>query len=425
VKILLINDNTAHVNWGAQASPPALTKILTESLSGCTITVLTHEWLTRHFLRRMHPFLGGQLVHETPGRIVGFIQRRCSESVTFYPEVADDFDHWADEWLAGRGGPQAHEFLALAKDADLVLYNGENSIYRNTPEGCHGIFLLWLTKTRLHKPACIVNQTAHLNDVRPIMNGMARLVYPQLDLVGVREPRSLANLKALGIPNAELFADVVFALDPSAYPRDRVDRWRQQNGLADQTYFCLSASGLPVSMPHGNWDGEVTALVRELKSLGLQAVLVAKDPWCLPLAEVARRTDSLFFGPEHKFHDLWPLFQGAAFLVTGHYHYVIFASMVGCPFVPLTVNNHKMQGVCEHLNWHRTEPFDATLLRSCRSEIVAEARRVREDRARLSAHLSERAKGLQGEARRLGLRVAEAAGGQKSEVRRQNSRTAE
>ena len=308
--------------------------------------------------------------------------------------------------MAGRGGPQGNEFLALAEKADLIVYNGENSIYRNTPEGCHGIFLLWLAKTRLGKPSCIVNHTSHQNGVRPIMAGMIRLVFPKLDVVAVREPCSLANLQSLGIKNAKLFPDVVFSLTPGDYERDRVDQWRRGNGLVDQTYFCLSASGLPVSKPHGAWDGEITALVRDLKSLGLQAVLLARDPWCLFLAEVARRTDSLYFGPEHGFHELWPLLEGASFLVTGHYHYAIFSAMVGCPFVPMTVNNHKMRGVCELLEWDRTQPFDATYLKSCRNQIVAEAREQMESRSRLNADLLSKAQSLREHTLNLGAEIA-------------------
>ena len=408
MRILLINDNSAHVNWGAQASPQALVRILTAALPGCTVTALPHAWLTRRY-RRMRAPLGGRLVTEGSRRWVGPVERKCSMPVQFFPEVADDFDFWADEWLAGRGGPQGDEFLELAGLADLVVYNGENSIYRNTPEGCHGLFLLWLATTRMSKPTCLVNHTADLNEVRPIMNAMVKLVYPRLDLVAVREPCSLACLQGLGIMNAELFPDVVFAQQAGDFPTDRVVAWRQQHGLEGQPYFCLSASGLPVSMPRGEWDGEVAALVRDLQQTGARAVLVAKDPWCLFLEDVARRTDSLFFGPEHEFHDLWPLFESASFLVTGHYHYVIFGAMVGCPFIPMSVNNHKMRGVCEHLSWHRTIPFDATFLRSCRTEIVGEAHRLREDRLNLSKHLVERAAVLQGEARRLGQRVAEVA----------------
>jgi len=410
VQILLINDNSAHLNWGAQASPPSLTKVLKETMPGSTIDALPHAWLTRMY-RRMSTPLGGRLIQAGRWRGVGPILHRCSVPVKFFPEVADDFEFWADQWMSGRGGPQGQEFLGLAERADVIVYNGENSIYRNTDEGCHGIFLLWLAKTRLRKPSCIVNHTCHLDDVRPIMSGMVKLVYPVLDLVAVREPCSLANLQSLGIKNAELFPDVVFSQDRSGYPSSGFEEWRRQQDLDRLEYFCLSASGLPVSVPIGRWEGEVTALVRELRSLGLQAVLVAKDPWCQFLADVAERTGSLYFGPEHEFQDLWPLFEGASFLVTGHYHYVIFGAMVGCPFVPLSANNHKMRGVCEHLGWHRTVPFDVTFLRSCRAEIVDEARRLRADRPRLSANLLQRAAVLRDEARRLGARVAEVARG--------------
>ena len=408
MRILLINDNSAHPNWGAQASPPSLVAILKNSLPGCTVVSLSHAWLRQSY-RRLIPFLGGRCFKSEEWRGLRVILHRLSNPAVFRPAVADDFDYWADEWMEGRGGPQAEEFLAKARAADVILHNGENSIYRNTEEGCRGLFLLWLAKTRLRKVSCIVNHTAHLDDVLPIMPAMANLVYPVLDLVAVREPCSLRNLNALGIQNAELFPDVVFGVDPGGNSRGRLDEWRRERELDGQAYFCLSSSGLPASAPRGCWDGEMTALVRDLKALGLQAVLVAKDPWCQFLEDVARRTGAIFFGPEHEYPELWPLFEGASFLVTGHYHYVIFGAMVGCPFVPLTANNHKMRSVCEHLGWHRQEPFDVTDLRRCRSEIVEEAKRLRLERAGLSAQLRDRAEVLKREARRLGARVAEVA----------------
>jgi len=407
MNVLLLNDNSAHVNWGAQASPPALTEIIEQSLPESTITALPHHWLACPYQRRLKPSLGGSYIQEKKRwRPIRSIVNRCSIKEPFYPEVADDFDRFADEWLDRQAGPIGEEFLSLAQKADIIVYNGENSIYRNTPEGCHGIFLLWLAKKYLGKPCCIVNHTAHQNGVRPIMDGMIQLVFPELDLVSVRESSSLINLKMLGIENAELFPDVVFSMRPERYSKHRVDKWRQKHGLMDQSYFCLSASGLPVSKPRGEWDGEVTELVRNLKSLGLQAVLLAKDPWCLFLAEVAKRTDSLFFGPEHEFHELWPILEGASFLVSGHYHYVIFGAMVGCPFIPLSVNNHKMQGVCQLLEWERKLPFDATFLRKCRSEITAEASELVTNRPGLNMHLLQKTRQLHEETWRLGERIA-------------------
>jgi len=405
MNVLLINDNSAHLNWGAQATPPALRAILNKALAGSSISVRSNAWLKRSY-RRMKPPLGGTFFRTDVRTIFKPFLNRASVPTSFYPRVADDFDYWAEAFMAGRGGPQAREFLASAGEADVVVYNGENSIYRNTEEGCRGVFLLWFAKKYLKKPACIVNHTAHLDDVKPILSSMVKLAYPELDLVAVREPCSLENLRALGIPNAELYPDVVFALRPDDYPRKGFENWRARSGLGDQPYFCISGSGLPMSAPKGSWEGGVAALARRLKKLGCQAVLVAKDPWCEFFRDVAKRTDSVYFGPEHHFSELWPLFENAQFLVTGHYHYVIFASMVGCPFVPLSVNNHKMRGVCRHLGWHRTEPFDATSLLTCGAQIEEEARRLSAERPRMIAFLLEKSLRLATEAWKLGPRVA-------------------
>ncbi len=408
MNVLILNDNSAHCNWGAQATPPALRAVVQHGVSDCTMQWLSHRWLATSSYRRLKTFFGGGTVRASRRRVLRSIVHRCSKPISFYPEVADDFEGFADLWQAREAGPVAREFIERADIADVIVYNGENSIYRNTPEGCHGIFLLWLTKTRLKKPCCIVNHTCHQNDVRPIMTGMIRKTYPLLDLVAIREPASQANLHALGIRNAELFPDVVFGLEVDCLLNSGVAVWRHKHNLSEQGYFCLSASGLPMSMPRKNDEGEVVRLVRELKeALGMQAVLVAKDPWCLPLAEVAQRTDSLYFGPDHAYQDLWPLFEGAACLVTGHYHYAIFSAMVGCPFVPLSVNNHKMRGLCEHLEWQRTEPSDATWLASCRGEIIEEAQRVQKDREKLSAKLLEKSTDFRKRALSLGKRIAE------------------
>ncbi len=407
MKILLINDNSALPNWGAQATTHCLLRVLW-SIPGAETAAIPHEWLTRlHRMVRIPGLRSSSIVRNDALGFAGPIVRRVSTPIDFFPQVADDFDFWADEWLAGRGGPQAAEFLSMARDADIVVYNGENSIYRNTGEGRHGLFLMWIAKTRLQKPTCIVNHTAHLDEVLPVMPAIVKLVYPELDLVAVREPRSLDNLKDHGIRNAVLFPDIVFAHDPDTTDSEPVDRWRREVGLGDDPYFCLSGSGLLMSMARPTWDGEVAELVRALQTLVPRAVLMAKDPWCAGLEEVARRTGAAFFGPEHGFPELWPLLERASFLVTGHFHYAIMGAMVGCPFVPLSVNNHKMQGVCEHLGWHLTEPFDATSLATCRNGIVNEVRRLLDERPEMSSQLAVRSAEMRTEVWGLAERIAE------------------
>jgi hypothetical protein len=80
--------------------------------------------------------------------------------------------------------------------------------------------------------------------------------------------------------------------------------------------------------------------------------------------------------------------------------------MVGCPFVPMSVNNHKMQGVCELLDWERTQPFDATYLKNCRAEIVSEAWQLMDNRSELSARLVNKVAQLRDDTLKLGAGIA-------------------
>lgn len=407
MEILLINDNSDQPNWGAIATSYALKRLLEASLAASTsILTLSSSWLRKSYRQVRVPFGWGPVFRSSESSLSQLVLRRFSREVNPYPAVADDFDYCADEWLAGRGGQPAEEFLTLARRATSVVYNGENSIYRNTDEGCRSLFLLYLCRSRLGKPSCIVNHTAHLNDVKPVMRGMVELVYPLLDLVAVREPRSYENLRNLGLKKVQLFPDVVFSLEPEDTCQAGLDGWQQTVQLYATPYFCLSASGLPASVPREGWQGAVTSLVQALLRVLGQGVLLAKDGSCHFLEEVARRTNCIYFGPEHDFRELWPLLSGAAVQITGHFHNLILGAMVGCPFVPLSANNHKMQGVCEHLKWHRTEPFDITFLKRETEGIVNEVKQLLAGRKNYSCHLLDRSQELRSEARELGRRIS-------------------
>ncbi|MFV1979658.1 MAG: hypothetical protein ACC655_00755, partial [Rhodothermia bacterium] len=125
MKILLINDNSAHPNWGAQATPYSLIRILERSIPGVEIVPLSWDWLRQSWSELRVPCLAGRFVgSQNCGALWPFVCR-LSRPVKFYPDVADDFDFFADEWVTGRGGPDGDAFIRLAKEADIVVYNGE------------------------------------------------------------------------------------------------------------------------------------------------------------------------------------------------------------------------------------------------------------------------------------------------------------
>lgn len=406
MRILFLNDNRNHPNWGAQATPHALDQVFEAKLPGWEREWLSWDWLrTKH--RKLRRPLPRWVYEPTAVGVARFLLGRLSRSHNFFPRVADDLDAFADEWLAGKGGPMADHFFRELERSDALVYNGENSLYRNTLEGTRALFLLWLAKTRLGKPTCIINHTAHPTSVRAMMTAMIRKVYPVLDLVTCREAASLELLHRMGIDRAELVPDVVYWLQEEGEAKERVAEWLAANGLETGSYVCMSASGLPVSRPRGSWDGAYSQLVHSVQEqTGLQTVLVARDVPCQFLEESARRTGSIYFGPEHHFTELWPLFRQAAALVTGHFHYAIIASIGGCPFVPLSANNHKMAGLSTMLRWAPVEPFDVTDLLTCGEAAIDRLLILLEQRPVLSSRLAERAAELREQVGTLPSRVA-------------------
>ena len=389
-RILLLNDNGDQDNWGAQATPYAIKRMLRDHIPGVEIQSIAYGAMTRRFFRPRFRAMGERYYLISSADRFRVPKFMLSRAVEFFPPIVDDFDYFADLWERGRGGPLADEFISAARRADIVLFNAENSIYRNAITGVRGLFMTWYARKRLGKRAGVINQTARVSDMdRPIMRGMVKMAYPELNLVTAREVWSYRDLMAAGVENAEHVPDVVFYLreDEWNLQRERFGNWKRAVGLADgEPYYCLSASSLPMGHRRPGHGSPVAELVRKINTREPRAVIMARDSGCLFLEDVAKETDSIFFGPEHSFHELWPLFEGARFLVTGHLHYVIMASQVGCPCVPMSTNNHKIQGVLDDLGLP-THTFDATALRYEVDEVVEAVDDVIDRHDRLSEAL--------------------------------------
>jgi len=407
-RLLLLADNSDQNNWGAQATPYAIRRILKGADPELRVDALAYGWLTQRERVFDRGPARGRVFPQPKNGALAWLSAPLSDIAQFFPQMTDEFERYANEWSSGRGGRMASEFEKALSSCDAVVYNAENGVYRNSLAGTRSLFLLWYAKTRLGKPSGVINQTAMMSHMPvPLMPGMVKLVYPMLDLVLAREPASWKDLCDFGISNAKLVPDVVFYCDETDFDETPVAAWKARMGLRAQEYFCFGASSLPMDKPGQSDEGAVAALVAQLKrATGRQCVLVAKDSHCQFLKDVASLTGSIFFGPEHSFKELWPLFRDASFLVTGHFHYIIMGAMVGCPYIPLSTNNHKTNGVNEHLQWHHRECFDATALSVCSPEIVAEAKMLVAEREALSTHLVHRTAQLRLEAAETGTAVA-------------------
>jgi polysaccharide pyruvyl transferase WcaK-like protein len=302
--------------------------------------------------------------------------------------VADQFDDVADDWLAGHGGPGAHEFLSRLRGADAVLLNGEGSLYRTNLSAIRELFLAWLCKTRLGIPTVYLNGMVHLTNVMPVLPAMVRKTFAELDAVAVRDPYSLRNLARFAPDlEAQLLPDSAFLLGPEN-ARQPPEMALIRERLGDRPYFCFDPGLMPIDVRPGGRSAAYQLIMR-LKEVVPEAVFVRNNPSDCFIRTVADETGSLYIDTIVDYRDWMTVAAGARFLVTGFYYNTILAAIMGCPIIALGTTSHKVHGACEMLGATVSSPFDGTDLRPQIGEIADRAREYdscRDDcRARLQA----------------------------------------
>ena len=391
---MLLNDCRDQDNFGAAVLVDGLVEILSQRLPTSEILPIPSHWVidSRHGL-------GGF-------RNAGAGMRQPKAT---FPALADQFETVADDWLNGDGGPGAVEFLDRIRRSDVVVLNGEGSLYRDNLSAIRELFLAWLAKERLGIPTVFINGMVHLTAVMPVLPAMVRKTFRVLDAVAVRDPYSLRNLEEY-VPDvhAALIADSAFAIRPEA-ARDTAAVQEVLARLQGSAFFCFDPGAMPVDHTPTRRSALFELIVR-LKGLVGQAVLVSSAPADEYIKAVADETQSVYVDTLADYQEFMALVQRAEFLVSGRYHNPILAAIVGCPSIALASSSHKVHGTCEMLDGLIGTPFDGTDLRSCFDAVETTAARHLEQRATLRIELQELCDRRRTEAHQLGDVVAEALG---------------
>lgn len=388
--VVLLNDCRDQHNFGATVLVDGLLAILSASLPSATIVPIPSHWL----LDTAHGY--GSFVNGGEG---------MRQPDATFPDLADQFEMVADDWMAGRGGPDAHEFLSRLQGADLVLLNGEGSVYRRNLSAIRELFLAWLAKERLAVPTVFVNGTVHLADVVPVLPAMVRKTFAVLDAVAVREPCSLRNVRAY-VPgvDAQLFPDSAFVVTP-----DQARQTPAVGAVLDEIggspYFCFD----PGAMPMDHRSPKRSALyemIMGLKEVTPTAVLVASAPADRYIQAVVDETESVYVDTIVDYREYMALVAGAQFLVSGRYHNPILAAIMGCPSITLGSTSHKVHGACEMLEGLVGSPYDGTHLRPKLDAMERQARAYVGDRGAIYERLQDLCRRRGTEARQLGSLMA-------------------
>ncbi|MDZ7673840.1 MAG: hypothetical protein U5K30_02045 [Acidimicrobiales bacterium] len=114
-------------------------------------------------------------------------------------------------------GEMLAEERAAIEEADIVLINGEGSIYDRQRKGRMLLLIAYTAATRLGKPTALVNHTADLND--PGVRSIAAQTYPVLSHVVSREPTTSDSIRQLSDVAVTDAADAAFMWSPLSQDR--------------------------------------------------------------------------------------------------------------------------------------------------------------------------------------------------------------
>lgn len=400
MRIALLNDTEKHGNWGSQACAATLKRILLEEFPGAELASLPSDLTTARF-RKAASWLGGG--------IYGGSRRlfdRYSEPFYGDPAFADDFEAALEEWRDGRGGPFADAALSALRGADVAVFNGEGSTYRMNVSAVRCLFALWVATRELGIPSVFLNGSVMLGGVDPVLPAIVRKVFRSIGAVALREPASLRDVKAV-VPEARarVVPDSTFLLAEDApSPSGNAGLRAGWNG---RDYFCVSSSMLhsvvPAPLRFGIARSSLFRLVEKLRSIVPNVTVLARDKEDVGLMKaLAASVEAHFVGPMHSYGEVLDVLRGARFLLSGRYHHLIFATVVGCPSIPLRTTSHKVDGLCELLNGSIGVPEDPTDLLERLPQIAARAQEIVDEGAALREQLAAQARSLAVEARGQG-----------------------
>ena len=392
-KILILNEGSRCQNWGLQACTEGLLHIIAQENIGADFMQFDHAYMHRRYSFEPR-FFGGKKLFAYNSRVA----KKYFPVFHVLPRVADEFEFIADLWLQGKGGRGADEFIEKARGADAVIFNAEGSTYRDDNIcALKGLFMLWFAKTKLGKRSLFLNGSVTLTRVDATLPAMVKKVFSAIDVAAVREPDSYRNILDY---YPELEGKIRMVPD-STYALELDQRTLGDCKFLDLNFFALSLSMLPVDFRRTRDTSSLVHMIRELKKIVPNAVLLGKDKEDQILKDVARLTGAFFIGPSYDYQSVLNILKRAKFIISGRYHNAIFATKVGCPVIPMHTSSQKIYGLAALFKGIMPKPIDPTDLWNEEKRVLNHASLILEQGDSLRTAYKERAAELREEALRL------------------------
>lgn len=398
--VYFVNDTTTSTNWGCRGTTRALRSMV--EATGATIdrTLTLHEmhtgrrWLSRvpGVSDRLAEFVAqhGRFEARALAAIRAASGRDRRDAWTAYEAIRSRWDdvplRFAEYEPTARRVLDGECFTAqreAIEACDVVLINGEGSIYDRQRKGRTLLFLAYLATRHLDTPCALVNHTADVHD--PVVREAAEHVYPLLDDVAFREPNSADACAPFldGDATDHLVPDAAFTYAPV----EATDAWERVAGREGyysvwpdsaagfdpaEPYVCVGGSSIYNRPDRPAYD-PVPGFARLCERLRTEVAPVVLTASCGTDAEilrpVAEALDLPLVGPRTPVQQAVDVLGHADAYVGGRWHPSIYALTGGTPVVTLTANTYKTSGLVDLVDLD-APTFDALALESELDAIV-------------------------------------------------------
>lgn len=223
-----------------------------------------------------------------------------------------------------------------------ICFNGEGAIHSRSGHFIFLMALLYLAKQQ-GKYVAAINQTIDLAR-SPKWEKLIIKIYNNVDFVSVREPASFEYAQELGIQNIHLIPDATYGL-PHLSPHEIETRIKSYN--LPENYIGITGSSSLVKNTQSL--KKVVVVIEAIKKCTNQPLIflanAKTDIW------IAHKLQSKFgyriIEPPIKYLDAIAIISKANLLIGGRQHPNIFAYEYGVPYIPLSANTRKNEGVAK------------------------------------------------------------------------------
>lgn len=405
LKIFFISDNRDNPNWGCRATSQELINIVdkyvgTEYQMKVVGASDIHNYRPYYHLKNMG-FLDG-MIHKlanhrrSTNKIVFFAQ---SVFNIFYsiigppiffadsvPRNFSDMKHLAK--LVSKRKILKKE-LDMIEWADLVICNGEGSVYGDERKGKYNLFLLYVAKKLFGKQTFMIN---HMFDPKSSdLIDISKEIYPSIDFIAFRDEVSLKKYNELDLEKRAVFIpDAAFNYGPSpdsivqhilGNPQYIDTFWGGNNNWSGfkKPFVVLGGSSRLTKggLPKGySSKRSFLKLVEKIREIGVSVVLSQPCEGDTFMKKVALIAEAPLISIETPTQLAIDFVSGASCYISGRYHPMILSLVSGTPTIAMTSNSHKTKSLHDIVGLEDEPYFEIEHLEEQVGQIVERLKKI-------------------------------------------------